>query len=208
MTNCDDLINSAKKGDTYAFQCLIQRCKGLVMVIARAIVGYESAEDVTQDVCVKLHKDLATIQSTSHLERWLRAVARTTSVDHLRRRRPDEITTNIDDSSGEGRDEPSSEVSETESLSSHHYQPVSRSENDRKLIKLAKEKVQARMSASDWRVIELRPYLSLEKIAEETGLNINRVRKIIATFQEEFTNEFGPIFGKSKAKRTAGTTGD
>ena len=47
----------------------------------------EDAEDILQEVFIRIHEKLDTLRSTERLAPWLYALARNAVIDHLRRRR-------------------------------------------------------------------------------------------------------------------------
>jgi len=49
----------------------------------------ESAEDILQEVFLKIHSGLANLENPSGLKAWLYAVARNATIDHIRKRRND-----------------------------------------------------------------------------------------------------------------------
>lgn len=54
----------------------------------------QDAEDILQDVFVKVHRRVATLEDEAHLVSWLYRVTHNTIVDHYRRKRP--IPTDVD----------------------------------------------------------------------------------------------------------------
>jgi len=57
----------------------------------RSRVGdHAAAEDILQDVFVKIHRKLSTLRAGEHLEAWVWRITRNAVTDHFRRARPDE----------------------------------------------------------------------------------------------------------------------
>lgn len=62
---------------------------GLRAFVARRVPA-QDAEDVAQDVLVRLHRNASTLRDTSRAESWVYAIARRVIVDYYRSRRPEE----------------------------------------------------------------------------------------------------------------------
>lgn len=68
------------------FRTLVERNQSMVFSIAlRALNQREMAEDLTQEVFLSLHENLASIESEDHARNWLRRTAANRSIDEIRR---------------------------------------------------------------------------------------------------------------------------
>jgi DNA-directed RNA polymerase specialized sigma24 family protein len=66
------LIEAAKAGDLAAFELLMRQYERLVLVTALRLLGsMADAQDVSQEVFLKLYRNLGKVQSTSGLTAWL-----------------------------------------------------------------------------------------------------------------------------------------
>jgi len=75
-------------GSLPSFSELVERHQSMVFSIAlRALANREVAEDLTQEVFLSLHENLASIESEDHARNWLRRAAANRSVDEIRRRK-------------------------------------------------------------------------------------------------------------------------
>lgn len=75
-------------GSLPSFSELVQRHQGMVFSIAlRTLANREVAEDLTQEVFLSLHENLASIESEDHARNWLRRTVANRSVDEIRRRK-------------------------------------------------------------------------------------------------------------------------
>ncbi len=75
-------------GSLPSFSELVQRHQGMVFSIAlRTLANREVAEDLTQDVFLSLHENLASIESEDHARNWLRRTVSNRAVDEIRRRK-------------------------------------------------------------------------------------------------------------------------
>jgi len=83
------LIDRSASGDQEAFRQLVLRYHRLVINVAfRALGELSLAEDVAQDVFVKVYKALPTYRHDRPFKHWLHRVAANAVTDALRRRRP------------------------------------------------------------------------------------------------------------------------
>jgi RNA polymerase sigma-70 factor (ECF subfamily) len=80
------LVRLAKAGDTGAFEKLIERHAGLVFMIARARLGdAEIAEDLVQEVFLRVHLHLHQLGDPDRLAPWLASLTRNLAIDWKRR---------------------------------------------------------------------------------------------------------------------------
>ena len=88
LTSDGVLIQRALAGDQEAFEALIYRYKAsLFQRIYRYVGEYDEAYDVLQQVWLKLYLSLDTLRVDCRIEPWLIRVARSRSIDTLRRKR-------------------------------------------------------------------------------------------------------------------------
>lgn len=83
-----DLIERIAGGDTEAFAVLVDRYAHTVhALVARIVVTAEDAEEVTQDVFLKVFDHLPRFDHRSSPATWIYRIAFNTAVSHARRRR-------------------------------------------------------------------------------------------------------------------------
>src|SRR5436853_1493395 len=83
------LIDRSAAGDQEAFRQLVIRHHRLVINVAfRALGELSLAEDVAQEVFLKVYKALPGYRHEKPFKHWLHRVAATSVTDALRRRRP------------------------------------------------------------------------------------------------------------------------
>ena len=85
-----DLVERCRRGDEGAFQELVDEYKRLVFaLIARAIPDRSRAEDVAQDVFLRIYRGLPYFRGESRLSTWIyRIVANVCTQEHGRRPGP------------------------------------------------------------------------------------------------------------------------
>jgi RNA polymerase sigma factor (sigma-70 family) len=82
------LVTKCLDGDEAAWNALIERYAPLVWAILRRCnIPPPDAEDLFQNVCIKLYGQLATLKNAEKLAGWLAAVARQEAAGWARRRR-------------------------------------------------------------------------------------------------------------------------
>src|SRR5437868_11291705 len=97
-----ELVERCRSGDEGAFQVLVDRYKDLVFaLIARTIQDRSRAEDLAQDVFLRIHRGLPYFRAEARLSTWIyRIVVNTCLLEHGR---PDR-TVSLDDEQNRGRD--------------------------------------------------------------------------------------------------------
>lgn len=90
LRNCDDaeLMTLVRSGDLEAIAELFVRHEKSVRRVAFSIVrNWEDAEDVAQEVSVRVLTKIGSFRGSSTFSTWLRRIAINTSLMHLRKRR-------------------------------------------------------------------------------------------------------------------------
>ncbi|MBK7935657.1 MAG: sigma-70 family RNA polymerase sigma factor [Lewinellaceae bacterium] len=83
-----DLLSAATHGDQSAYSQLVRRHHKMVLSVALRIVhSREDAEEAVQDTFLKAFRYLPGYRGDSSFKTWLYRVARSTALDHLRRKR-------------------------------------------------------------------------------------------------------------------------
>jgi RNA polymerase sigma-70 factor (ECF subfamily) len=80
------VFDSCRRGESGSFTEIYQRFAGVVHGIVLAAIGRQDAEDVTQDVFMKVHRSIATVLDREALPGWICTVARNAARDHGRKR--------------------------------------------------------------------------------------------------------------------------
>jgi RNA polymerase sigma-70 factor (ECF subfamily) len=88
MRNVNDLVKSAKSGDIQAFAAIVSNYKEMVFTIIMKIVqNREDAEDITQEVFIKVFKSLEKFKEESEFSTWLYRIAYNTTLSELRKKK-------------------------------------------------------------------------------------------------------------------------
>jgi RNA polymerase sigma-70 factor (ECF subfamily) len=81
------VVRAAARGDVAAFTEVVRTLQAPVWRFLVHLVGDPAlAEDLTQEVFLKVHRQLRAFRYRSHLSTWVLAIARNAGIDALRRR--------------------------------------------------------------------------------------------------------------------------
>jgi RNA polymerase sigma-70 factor, ECF subfamily len=99
-----ELVERCRRGDEGAFQELVDRYKDLVFaLIARTVQDRSRAEDLAQDVFLRVHRGLPYFRGEARLSTWIyRIVANVCLQDHARPKSGRD-TVSLDEEGGRGR---------------------------------------------------------------------------------------------------------
>jgi RNA polymerase sigma-70 factor (ECF subfamily) len=79
------LIHRCLQGDQLAWDAIVQQHRRKVFNVAYKFVGrHEEAEDLTQDIFLKIFKSLGTFDRRANFQTWLISVSRNLCIDHYR----------------------------------------------------------------------------------------------------------------------------
>jgi len=84
-----DLITRAAGGDPTAFQALVERHRSMVYRVAFQFAGnHHDAEDIAQEVFIKVYRSLDKFRHDAQLTSWLYRIVMNACIDHRRRHAP------------------------------------------------------------------------------------------------------------------------
>ncbi|THF74081.1 sigma-70 family RNA polymerase sigma factor [Cohnella fermenti] len=85
----EDWVVRAQAGDSEAFRAIVDKYASAVYGIAYAKVGdHHTAQDITQEVLIKVYRNLPALSSPERLGGWLHSIAVRTCQDWFRVKRP------------------------------------------------------------------------------------------------------------------------
>jgi RNA polymerase sigma-70 factor (ECF subfamily) len=91
----DEIIERCLNGDQAAWESIVRLYRRKVFNVAYKFVGrHDQAEDLTQDVFLKLYKSLDTFDRRANFQTWLISVSRNLCIDHYRAIRKERETIN------------------------------------------------------------------------------------------------------------------
>jgi RNA polymerase sigma-70 factor, ECF subfamily len=86
MTADADLITRAAGGDPTAFQALVERHRSMVYRVAFQFAGnHHDAEDIAQEVFIKVYRSLDKFRQDAQLTSWLYRIVMNACIDYRRR---------------------------------------------------------------------------------------------------------------------------
>jgi RNA polymerase sigma-70 factor (ECF subfamily) len=98
----DALIASCLGGDQVAWEEIVRQHRRKVFNIAYKFTGrHDEAEDLTQDIFLKIFKSLHTFDRRANFQTWLVSVSRNLCIDHYRSVRKERETIDRDVDAGE-----------------------------------------------------------------------------------------------------------
>jgi RNA polymerase sigma-70 factor (ECF subfamily) len=128
------LLDRCLAGEDSAWETLLKAYTRKIYNLCYRFTGRaEEAEDVTQEVFIKVFQTLKTYQAAQgSFATWLNRVARNHLVDHYRRARKDRVTSSLED-----------ELPEAEQKPSQHMEPTGQVESRerREVLQLALDKL-------------------------------------------------------------------
>lgn len=82
------LVERCQAGDELAWEALVRRFQGRIYGLALHYVrSREEARDVAQEVFIRVWRGLPRVEQKASFLPWLLKITRTTSIDHVRRRK-------------------------------------------------------------------------------------------------------------------------
>ncbi len=96
-TDIDRLIEQCLDGDQVAWEQIVRQHWRKVFNVAYKFVGsHEQAEDLTQEIFLKIFRSLATFDRRANFQTWLVSVSRNLCIDHYRSVRKERQTIDRD----------------------------------------------------------------------------------------------------------------
>lgn len=84
-----ELVSRAASGDPTAFQALVERHRSMVYRVAYQFAGnHHDAEDIAQEVFIKVYRSLDRFRQDAQLTSWLYRIVMNACIDHRRRQHP------------------------------------------------------------------------------------------------------------------------
>jgi RNA polymerase sigma-70 factor (ECF subfamily) len=180
------LIEGMARGDRAAFREFVERYKKKVYYLALDMVGNAvDAEDISQEVFLKVFRSFATFRKGAKLSSWLYRVTYNASIDHIRRKKfvPEPVGDEVLES--RSRDENAG------LLRGGAVDPARSAESSQLQARIARalEKVSPQEKA----VFLLRHYdeLMLKDIASSLGLSIGSVKSYLFRAVRKLQKELG-----------------
>lgn len=180
------LIDGLARGDRAAFREFVEQYKKKIYYLALDMVGNPvDAEDVSQEVFLKVHRSFGTFHKDAKISSWIYRVTYNACIDHLRKR---ELTPEpVADEALEARSRSDAPLSGM--AASHDPARTAESEQLQARIALALEN----FSPQEKAVFLLRHYdqLMLKEIADSLHLSIGSVKSYLFRAVRKLQKELG-----------------
>jgi RNA polymerase sigma-70 factor (ECF subfamily) len=85
----DELIRGLQAGRPEAFERLVREYGDRIYRFVKRLAGERPAEDLTQEVFIRVHRSIESYRPDGRFESWLFTIANHLCIDHARRRRPE-----------------------------------------------------------------------------------------------------------------------
>ena len=92
----DELIRGLQAGRPEAFERLVRDYGDRIYRFVKRLAGERPAEDLTQEVLIRVHRSIGTYRPEGRFESWLFTIANNLCIDHARRRRPEAPLSDLD----------------------------------------------------------------------------------------------------------------
>jgi len=190
----DPLIERCLKGDQRAWDDIVRLYWRKVFNVAYKFVGrQDEAEDLTQDIFLKLFKSLKTFDRRANFSTWLISVSRNLCIDHYRsmRREHDVVTHDVDVvtlARPSGLDSPQVALEQRDRVA---------------LLRAALDKLAPSLRTA----VMLRDIqeLSYQEIAEKLGVPEGTVKSRINRGRAELSRQIARLREQQETVRTKGT---
>jgi RNA polymerase sigma-70 factor (ECF subfamily) len=176
----DDIVARCRSGDREAFAVLVRKYQSKVLTLATRILDNRSeAEDVAQDIFVKVFLSLREFRGAARFSTWLYRITVNHCLNHIRRRARQQQTLVASDSEGWGQ----------EASVSNPYKTLEQKER----WALVQAKLQA-LTPEHRTIILLRDFegLAYEEIAEVLQLEIGTVKSRLHRARMELKTQLEP----------------
>ena len=172
-------IVDAPERDVRAFEHLVNRHKAKILTNCRYLANATDADDLAQDVFVKVYFALDRFEGRSAFKTWIRRIKVNHCLNFLRRKR--EIAEQFDDSTAEA------------DASSRSQSPLERLENTecrRQIQRVLRQMSEALRVPLVLREVD---QCSYREIAEYLGLGDSAVKMRVKRAREEFRRRFAEL---------------
>jgi len=192
-----ELINKAKKGDIRAFEELIIGYEKDIYNIAYRMLGNANdAEDVSQEVCIKIYKSLNIYNNKSKLYTWIYKITINTCIDEIRKNRKNIGLKYIDENINVGESEILQQYKDDKELTPEDKY-IKKEEKSDILQKI-------NMLDPDHRAVIILRYinnLEYEEIAESLECSLGTVKSRINRAKKKLQEIFNNVEQKEKKVR-------
>ncbi|MGD9904273.1 MAG: RNA polymerase sigma factor [Vicinamibacterales bacterium] len=95
-----ELVARCRQGDESAFRDLVDRYSPMVLALAARLVTPQRADDIAQEVFLRVHRGLAYFRGDAKLSTWIYRITANVAAEARGRERPHDVS--LDDQAGPG----------------------------------------------------------------------------------------------------------
>lgn len=170
----DQLMEKIAKGDKESFGILFNRHGGKVLGYALRLLGGDQfmAEDISQNVWIKVVQRASSYQQTGSFIAWIYTITRNSVIDEMRRKKVDSLQYNSDETS-----ETPSTIENSLELSQKSFEAYLLENSDLVIIKKSVDELPEaqRIALTIW-LVEDKSY---EEIAEHFQQSVSSVKSLL-----------------------------
>jgi len=183
------LVDRISRGDNTAFQEFVERYKKKIYYVAYDITGdHDDAEDVSQEVFIKVLRSLKTFRRNAKISSWLYQISVNASIDLLRKKssKPEKLMDDIE----------RVDIQENLPVSSTHAQNPEQSAEDFIIQNHISEALQ-KVSPKERSVFVMRHYneLKIREIAEILSVSPGTVKALFYRATRKLRKELSFYLG-------------
>ena len=187
------LIQRCLRGDQRAWDLIVQQYWRKVFNVAYKFVGkHDEAEDLTQDIFLKIFKALGTFDRRANFQTWIVSISRNLCIDHSRSVRKDRQTI--------ARDVDSNDLQPASAERGPYA--VAEHQDLRELLRIALGKLPATLRTAV--ILRDLQELSYQEIADRLGLPEGTVKSRINRGRLELARQLKRLQDKQPAARRRG----
>lgn len=189
MTSETELIEQLKQGDEAAFKTIVEQWKDMVYNTILGIVQNETeAEDLAQDVFIKVFEKIGTFKGDSKFSTWLYRIATTTALDHLRSKKRKKRFGFLQSLSGDGGEE-------KEQIADFHHPGISLDNKERAavLFKAIEELPENQKAAYTLHKLE---GLSYSDVSEVLNTSVSAVESLMSRANQNLRKSLEDYYNK------------
>jgi RNA polymerase sigma-70 factor (ECF subfamily) len=171
VTEEKELIDRLSRGEAASFRELVEAYKKKMYYFALDMVGNPAdAEDVSQEIFLKVFRSFSTFKRNAKLSSWLYRIAYNTSIDHLRRKAitPEAVDDEVLDVASAGFSESPASLDPARTAEAH-------------LLSAKIDKALQKVSSQERAVFLMRHYngLKLDEVAEIMKISVGSVKSYL-----------------------------
>jgi RNA polymerase sigma-70 factor (ECF subfamily) len=178
MLSDDEVIQSVRDGNTQHFEIIVDRYKKpLINFITKMLSDYEEAQNLTQDVFLKVFKTLNRYQRKDNFQAYIFTIARNLTINNIKKRKRVVLLSSI--------------ITGKRDEEYFRHDPDHHSDIEKKIQEHQLTEALRTLKENQKIALILKVYLefSYKKIAEVTGWSIPKIETLISRAKRHLKNK-------------------